>query len=61
MDRTIPIFEPQEGQEVFLSFKTSRAALGSKQHPNKLVGGFPLGVNRPGREADELPPLMPRL
>ena len=56
MDWTIPIFEPQEGQEIFLSFKMSRAALGRKQHPNKWVVGFSLGVNRAGREADNLPP-----
>ena len=49
------------GAKIFLSFKTSRAAVGHKQHPNKEVVGFPLGVNEPGREAGDLPPLVPRL
>ena len=54
-------FQSQEGQEIFLSFKMSRAALERKQDRNKWVVDFSLGLNRAEREADDLRPWVPRL
>jgi hypothetical protein len=51
------IFKPIEGVKNFLSFKSSRMALGSTQHPIQWVpGALSPGVKRSGREADHLPP-----
>jgi hypothetical protein len=50
-------FESCERLGIFLFTIVSRAALGPIQHPILWVpGSLPLGVKRPGREADCSPP-----
>jgi hypothetical protein len=50
-------FESRWGLGIFLFTTTSRTALGPTQPPIQWVpGALSLGVKRPGREADHLPP-----
>jgi hypothetical protein len=54
-------FDSHRGLGIFLFTTASRPAVGPTQPPNQWVpGALSLGVKRPGREADHLPPLVPR-
>jgi hypothetical protein len=50
-------FDFRWGPGIFLLTTASRTALGPTQPPiQRLLGTLSLGVKRPGREADHLPP-----
>jgi len=50
-------FDSRQRMGVFLFTTASRPALGPTQHPVQWVSGaLPLGVKRPGIEADHSPP-----
>jgi hypothetical protein len=50
-------FDSRRGLGIFLFTIASRTSLGHTQPPIQWVpGALSLGVNRPGREADHLPP-----
>jgi hypothetical protein len=50
-------FESQQGLGVFLLTAASRTALGPTQPPiHRVPESLSVGVKRPGREADHLPP-----
>jgi hypothetical protein len=53
----IRVFESRQGLGIFLFTTASRPPLGPTQLPIQWVpGALSLGVKRPGREADHLPP-----
>jgi hypothetical protein len=50
-------FYSRQGQEIFLFSTMSRLTLGPTQPPIQLIPeALPLGLKRPGREADHPPP-----
>jgi hypothetical protein len=49
-------FDSRRGLGIFLFTTASVTALGPTQPPIQWVVGFSLGIKRPGREADHLPP-----